>query len=172
MKGCILYFSRSGQNYLNGEIVNLKTGNTKMLAEKIHELSRLPIYAIEPLETYPVDYQETIERAKKEKEQDTTVAFEANAPDLSDFDTILLGYPNWWGTFPQVIKTFLKENPLAEKKIFPFCTHEGSAFGSSLNDLKEICPKAHIGNGLPVNGSRINKADAAVENWLACFNEA
>lgn len=171
MRACIVYFSRAGENYLDGEVKSLESGNTKVLAEMIRKFSGLPTFELEPLESYPVDYEEATQKAQRERMRDQSVPYKKTAICLRDFEGIILVYPNWWGSFPQIIKTFLLEADMVGKWIYPFCTHEGSGFGSSLSELQQLCPTATIKDGLPVRGSRVCKAEPAVKNWLTAIEQ-
>lgn len=86
--------------------------------------------------------------------------------NLDEYETIFLGYPNWWGTFPMAVFTFLESYDLSNKTIIPFCTHEGSSFGRSLRDLKRIYPQVEILEGFSVRGSSVKDAQKDVEKWL------
>lgn len=87
-------------------------------------------------------------------------------PSISDYDTIILGYPCWWGTMPQAVFTFLESADFSGKKILPFCTHEGSGMGRSETDIKKLCPTATVAKGLAINGSSCNSAESSVKKWL------
>jgi len=88
-------------------------------------------------------------------------------PDMSSYDTIVLGYPCWWGTMPQAVFTFLESADFSGKKILPFCTHEGSGMGRSESDIKKLCPKATVARGLAITGSSCNASEAAIKKWLS-----
>jgi flavodoxin len=78
---------------------------------------------------------------------------------MSQYDTIILGYPNWWGTMPMAVFTFLESYDFTGKTIIPFCTHEGSCMGHSVGDIKQICPGATVLDGTPIHGSTAQQAD-------------
>lgn len=88
-------------------------------------------------------------------------------PDLSGYDTIVLGYPCWWGTMPQAVFTFLESADFSGKKILPFCTHEGSGMGRSESDIKKLCPAATVARGLAITGSSCASSEAAIKKWLS-----
>ena len=85
---------------------------------------------------------------------------------LEAYDTVILGYPNYCGTIPMPVATFLHAFDLTGKKILPFCTNEGSGMGSSVSDIKKYAPGAIIEEGLSVNGSRSRESGAALETWI------
>ena len=85
---------------------------------------------------------------------------------MADYDVIYLGYPNWWGTFPMAVFTFLESYDFTGKTIVPFCTHEGSGLGSSERDIKQLCPNAKILSGIAIRGGSVLSADNIVQSWL------
>jgi flavodoxin len=160
----ITYFSRAGENYNVG---HLKVGNTEVMAGYIHE--RLPgsdIFKIEPVVPYPDKYDECTAVAKKEQRENARPAVRTHITDINKYDVIYIGYPIWWGTMPQIMLAFLEEYNLSGKTIIPFCTNEGSGFGSSLNDLKKKCSKSKFLDGLAVRGSDVKKAQKEVNAWI------
>ncbi len=163
-KALIAYFSRPGENYSVGY---LKVGNTAVMAEYIRErLSGSDIFKIEPAVSYPDKYDECTEVAKKEQRENARPAAKTHIADINKYDLIYIGYPIWWGTMPQIMFTFLEEYNLNSKTIIPFCTHEGSSFGSSINDLKKECPKSNFLDGLAVRGSNVKKAQKEINAWI------
>ncbi len=91
--------------------------------------------------------------------------------NMNQYDVIYLGYPNWWGTMPMVLFTFLESYDFKGKTIIPFCTHEGSALGTSIRDIKKLCPDANIKQGLAIRGGNVNSSDKAIEDWLKKTSE-
>ena len=163
-KVLIAYFSRAGENYNVGY---LKVGNTAVMAGYIHErLSGSDIFEIEQVVPYPDKYDECTEVAKKEQREDARPGVKTHIADINKYDVIYIGYPIWWGTMPQMMFTFLEEYNLGGKAIIPFCTHEGSSFGRSVNDLKKKCPKSKFLDGLAVRGSDVKKAQKEVNAWI------
>lgn len=159
-KTLIVFYSRAGQNYVSGNIVDLEVGNTEVVAEKIQRLlGDADFFKIDTKKLYPIDYMETTEVAKEELRRDARPELTAEVEDMSQYDTIILGYPNWWGTMPMAIFTFLESYDFAGKTIIPFCTHEGSGMGHSVNDIKKLCPGATVLDGTPIHGSTAQQAD-------------
>lgn len=168
-KSLVAYFSRRGNNYRNGEIVDLKTGNTEVVAHKIQKLTGADIFYIETIKTYPVDYHETTRVAQEEQNTNARPAIKGKVGNMGDYDVIYLGYPNWWGTMPMAVFTFLDSYDFSGKTIIPFCTHEGSAMGRSEKDIKELCPKADIKEGLAIRGGNADNSDKIIENWIKAY---
>ncbi|MGM0213778.1 flavodoxin [Enterococcus sp. AZ109] len=162
----VIYFSRRGENFVNGKIQELTVGNTEAAAKKIAAELGCDLFEIQPAEPYPKNYQEATKVAEREQQQQAIVAYSILDLDLSQYQTILLGYPNWWGGLPQIVRSFLTDNDWTGKTIYPFCTHEGSGLGSSEQELRQLCPTAVVAVGLPIRGSRVDRADKAINNWL------
>lgn len=161
----IAYFSRAGQNYADGNIVNLPVGNTEVAARKLHALTGGDLLPVEQREIYPEDYHQLTEVAKRELREGARPELKSALPDMAGYDWLFLGYPNWWGTMPMPVWTFLEAVDTAGKKIAPFCTHEGSGMGRSEKDLRRLCPAAEILPGLPLIGHKVGDADSALRQW-------
>jgi len=86
--------------------------------------------------------------------------------NMDRYDTIILGYPNWWGTFPMDVFTFLEEYEFAGKTILPFCTHEGSGLGGSERDTRKLCTDAKVLPGLTIRGAGVKGANDANKSWI------
>lgn len=165
----VVYFSHAGENFINGISKKVSMGNTEVLAYKIVNRLNCPLIQLKEMACYPESYDETVKCAEYEKKENRRVAYQKIELDRSKIDTLFLGYPNWWGSYPRIVATFLEDFDTDGLAIYPFCTHEGSAFGSSMNELKTQCPNADIRSGLPVRGSRVERADVAIENWLLVY---
>ncbi len=159
-KVLIAYYSRRGENYVNGSIRELKLGNTEVVAAKIKALlPEVDMFRIDTTYEYSKSYMTCIEEAKQEL-RDQARPEVKNAPESIDkYDTIILGYPNWWGTMPMVCYTFLESYDFTGKTIIPFCTNEGSGMGSSERFIKKLCPGATVLAGTPIHGAEAAHAD-------------
>ncbi len=163
----IAYYSRKGQNYVNGAIKNLAKGNTEIIAEMIQRVVGGELFEIDTVKNYPVDYTECTEIAKLEIRQKARPELKNYLPSLDAYEKIFLGYPIWWSIPPMAVSTFLERYDFSGKKIFPFATHEGSGLGGSVNYIKKICPTAEVFDGLAIHGAEASSASAQVERWLA-----
>ena len=168
MKSKILlaYFSRAGNNYVGGSIVNLAIGNTEVAAKMIEQLTDAQVFKIEPARPYSANYTTCTQEAQQEIRSNARPELAAYLEDIESFDTIILGYPNYWNTVPMPVYTFLEKYDFAGKKILPFCTHEGSGLGRSESDIKKLCPGADVRKGLAITGSRVKNAKSDLEHWL------
>ncbi len=165
-KCLIAYYSREGNNYVSGKIVNLPIGNTKVVAKTIQEMTGGDVFRIDTVKSYPEDYTETTDVAKKELHDNARPELSSHVENMDSYNVIFLGYPNWWGTMPMPVFTFLEEYDFSDKTIIPFCTHEGSGLGHSEKDIAKLCPKATLLKGLAIHGSRVSAAKKDVTNWL------
>lgn len=163
MASFIAYFSRRGNNYVNGEIKNLSAGNTEAAAKLIQDLTEVDLFQIEPVVAYSMDYSECIEEAKQDQRRDARPELKVWPESLDAYDTIYLGYPNYWGTMPMAVFTFLEHFDFSGKTIKPFCTHEGSGMGSSESDIKRLCPHAKVEKGLAIHGADVKKAGTIIQ---------
>lgn len=166
MAELIAYFSRTGGNYVRGAIKNLTVGNTEVVAKMIAEINNGDLFQIVPIQAYSNDYNECIAEAQDDQRRDARPELKMHLDNLDKYDTIYLGYPNYWGTMPMCVFTFLEHSNFSSKTIKPFCTHEGSGMGSSEEDIKRLCTKAVIKSGLAIHGADVKKAESALRKWL------
>lgn len=165
MSSIIVYFSRAGNNYVNGSIVSLKTGNTETAANFIHELTGAQLFKLEPVKQYSLDYTECTKEAQAELRANVRPPVKA-LPDISSYDTIYIGCPNWWGTCPMCVFTFIESQNWAGKTVKPFCTHEGSGMGRIESDIRKACAGADVKRGLALHGADVSKAKSQIQSWL------
>jgi flavodoxin len=165
-KCLIAYFSRPGNNYVGGKILNLPVGNTRVVAKMIQEMTNGDLFHIEAVDAYPEDYTETTEVAQKELRANARPKLTSHLESMASYGVIFLGYPNWWGTMPMPVCTFLEEYDFSGKSIVPFCTHEGSGLGRSVADIGKLCPKSTILDALAVRGGDVNNAQNDISGWL------
>ncbi|MFL0268774.1 flavodoxin [Candidatus Clostridium radicumherbarum] len=165
-KSLIAYFSRKGNNYVNGSIVNLTVGNTEVAATMIQKITGSDMFHIEAVSSYPTDYNESTRVAQEELRKNARPELTRKAHDMDDYDVIYLGYPNWWGTMPMPVFTFLEAYDFSGKTIIPFCTHEGSGMGRSENDIKKLCTSAKVEKGLPIKGGNVQHSEKEIFKWL------
>ena len=165
MATLIAYYSRKGENYWAGSVKNLSKGNTEIVAEFIQEAVGGDLFEIETIEEYATDYYECTDEAQEELRANARPVLKDYPESIDGYDTIFLGYPNWWGTCPMCVFTFLDHYDWAGKRIIPFCTSEGSGMGSSERDIKAACPGATVEKGLSITGNKAAKSQSKVESW-------
>lgn len=162
----IAYFSRADENYFGGALRSVPVGNTQIAAEELASLTGGDLFHIEPVQPYSKDYNECIAQAQEDQRRDARPELKVWPEDLERYDTIYLGYPNYWGTMPMPVFTFLERCKLAGKTICPFCTHEGSGLGHSEADICRLCPDATVEAGLAIQGSHVKEAEPVLRTWL------
>ncbi len=166
-KKCLIaFFSRRGQNYSSGGIVDLKVGNTEVVAQIIQKKTGGDQFHIETVKAYPKDYAETTEIAKNELRAKARPELKNKVENIEAYDVIFLGYPNWWGTMPMPVYTFLESYDFSGKAIVPFCTHEGSGMGHSEKDIAKACPRATVAEGIAIQGTSASSANSIVSKWI------
>lgn len=165
-KVLIAYFTREGNNYVSGNIVNLPVGNTEVAAKMIQNITEADMFRIEAVKPYPEDYTECTEVAKKELRENARPELTHHVDNVESYNVIFLGYPNWWGTFPMPVFTLLESNDFSGKTIIPFCTHEGSGMGRSESDIKKLCPGAKVEKSLAIRGGSVKGAEKEISKWV------
>jgi len=163
MNKIVIFFSHAGDNYSVG---NIEVGNTKIVADYISELTGADQYEIVIHKYDGMAYMPLIDLAKKEAEAGELPPYEGEAPDLSQYDTVFIGGPVWWGTYPQVMFTLFKDINLDGKTVIPFTTHEGSGLTSCVGDVKKAFPKAKVTKGFDIYGHEVRSGKAKVEKWI------
>lgn len=165
-KKLVAFYSRADENYVSGILKNLPTGNTEIVAGIIGELTGADIFKIEQSKPYSKDYNVCIEEAKADQQRDARPELKSYPESIDGYDVIYLGYPNYWSTMPMAVFTFLEHFDFSGKTIRPFCTHEGSGMGRSVSDIKKLCPKATVEDGIAVFGSRADRSRKDIERWV------
>lgn len=165
MAKLIAYFSREDENYFNGALRVIQEGNTQIAAKQLQELTGADLFKIDPIQPYAKDYNTCIEEAQEDQKRNARPELKTYPKNLDAYDTIYLGYPNYWGTMPMAVFTFLEHFDFAGKTIYPFCTHEGSGMGRSEQDIRRICPKAKVEKGIAIHGSDAKKAKEKLKVW-------
>ena len=159
-KSNIIYFSRADENYAVGYI---DKGNTEIVAEYVQEVTGADMFKVEPLVPYAKDYNTCIREAKQRI---------GNAPireklsDISDYDTVFIMSPVYWGTYAPEMETALEGLDFSGKTVRVISTHEGSGLGSMVSDVKRMCRGANVKKGLAIIGSEAKNSKKTVEEWL------
>jgi flavodoxin len=136
------------------------SGNSRALAGQVAETTGGKLFEIKTVTPYPDNYDECINVAKQEQNKNARPAISGSVTDMEQYDTVFLCYPNWWGTLPMGVFTFLEAYDFSGKTMYPLVTHGGSRFGRSLDDIKKLCPQAILGEGLSVSAFDRNPKDA------------
>lgn len=162
----IVFYSRADENYVSGMLKQLDIGNTEVAAGIIRELTDGELFKLEQVQAYSKDYNKCIAEAQADQKRNARPELKRYPDTIEGYDTIYLGFPNYWGTMPMAVFTFLEHFDFDGKIIRPFCTHEGSGMGSSVNDIKRLCPGAKVEEGLAIRGSSVKNSKKDIENWI------
>lgn len=142
------------------------SGNTRFVANQIKNATDGDIFEIQPVKAYPQDYQTVVDQAKREINSNYKPALKTKVSNISQYDVIFIGSPNWWSTIAPPVATFLSSYNLEGKTIVPFMTHEGTRMGHSVSDIKKLCPKSKVLEGLPIRGGEVGRSRSDVVKWL------
>jgi flavodoxin len=141
-------------------------GNTRGIAQKIRQQTGADIFEIQCVTPYSSNYNTCLDEALRDQRANARPPLKTHVTNVAQYDTILLGYPNWWASIPAPISSFLDEYDLSGKTIIPFCSHGGGRFGQSLTAIAKLEPKAKIGSGLSVHYSGGSSLDKDITAWL------
>ncbi|MCY7009042.1 flavodoxin [Fusobacterium simiae] len=141
-------------------------GNTKGIAEEIHRQTGADLFEIVLEKPYSSDYNTVLKEAQIDQRNQARPKLSKHIENIQKYDTILIGYPNWWASIPMPIASFLEEYDLAGKKIIVFCSHGGGRFGQSLTAISKLEPNAIMGEALSVHYSGGQNLKNDVHKWL------
>ena len=143
------------------------SGNTRGIAQEIQRQTGADLFEITPVHPYSPDYNTVLMEAQEDQHNQARPALSSHVENMEDYDTILLGYPNWWASIPMPIASFLEEYDFSGKRILPFCSHGGGRFGQSLTAIAKLAPDADLGEGLSVHYSGGSSLPEDVSAWLS-----
>lgn len=148
-----------------------RTGTTREVANLIQQRVGGDLFELRTTHSYPKEYRPTTNQAKREQQENFRPQLSAEVQNINAYDTVFIGFPNWWGTMPMAFFTFLERYNLAGKTVIPFCTHEGSRLGDSVSDIRARCPKSMILEGLALRGGGVSNVQSEsarrdVAEWL------
>ena len=166
-KTLIAFFSRADENYFGGAMRYVKVGNTEIVANIMKDLTGADTFKIEMKDPYSPVYMTCIYEAKEDLRTGARPELVSMPESIDEYDTMVLAYPNYWGTMPMAVFTFLEHFDFSGKTILPLCTNEGSGMGSSERDIRRTCPGAEVKKGLAITGSAAANSKSSVERWLS-----
>lgn len=141
-------------------------GNTKGIAEEIQSQTGADLFEIELVKPYSDSYNTVLDQAQHDQNIQARPKIRNHVENFEQYDTILLGYPNWWASIPMPIASFLEEYDFSGKTIVPFCSHGGGRFGQSLTAIAKLAPDAELGEGLSVHYSGGSSLPDDIAEWL------
>ena len=142
------------------------SGNTRGVAQEIQKQTHADLFEIELVTPYSTDYNTVLMQAQEAQHNQDRPAIAGTVENIGQYDTIILGYPNWWASIPMPVATFLEQYDLSGKTILPFCSHGGGRFGQSLTAIAKLAPHSNIGEGLSVHYSGGETLPDDVGAWL------
>lgn len=161
----IIYYSRKGENYVNGRIESLKKGNSEICAEYIQKAVGGDLFEIQTIDDYSKDYYTCTQEAAQEAKENARPNLIQYMENIDSYDNVFVCGPCWWGTFPMPVFSQIERLDFTGKKVMVLMTHEGSGLGSSERDLKKMCKGATFGNGMAVHGADSAKAEKVIAAW-------
>lgn len=141
-------------------------GNTEGIAEEIASQIDADLFEITLTHPYSNDYNTVLDEAQRDQNEQARPELATQVEDMSQYDTVLLGYPNWWASIPMPIASFLEAYDFSNKTIIPFCSHGGGRFGQSITAISKLVPEAKLGEGLSIHYSDGSSLSEDVSNWL------
>ena len=139
------------------------SGNTKEVANAIHEQVGGDLFEIQTVEAYPTEYKATTVQAKQEINDGFRPKLKSNVADMAQYDIVFIGSPNWWGTIAPAVSSFIESYDLNGKTVIPFITHGGGGEQNTIRDMTVQCKGCKLKNdGWVGYGSRT----WGVSGWL------
>ena len=166
MKTLIAFFSRADENYFGGAMRYVKVGNTEIVCNLMKDMIDADSFKIEMQNPYSPVYMTCIDEAKKDLREKARPELTHYLDSIDGYDTVILAYPNYWGTIPMAVATFLERYDFTGKTILPLCTNEGSGMGGSEKTIRQCAPGADVKRGLPITGSYAARSGDSVKRWL------
>lgn len=142
------------------------SGNTEHVANAIADQTGADVFEIVPQEAYVDDYNALLDIATEEKKSGARPAIAGSVEDMARYDTVFVGYPNWWSDMPMILYTFFDSYDLSGKTVAPFCTSGGSGLSDTVNSIRKLEPEADVLEGLHIGSSAAADPDEAVGEWL------
>lgn len=160
----VAYFSWADNAVIDGEVDAVASpsvtapGNVQQLAQWVSERTGGDLFSIQVTDPYSSDWDACLERANQERAEDARPELTASVEQLERYDTVFLGYPNWWYGVPMALLSFLEENDLSDKQVYLFCSHGTGGLASSVEQIEEALPDS---TALSENVFDVYEEDAA-----------
>ena len=151
-KSLVVYFSWSG--------------NTRNVAEAIGQQTGSDMFELIPAISYSDDYNTVLDEARTEQRNNARPEITGVIENIADYDTIYVGFPNWWGDMPMILYSFFDSYDLSGKTVALFCTSGGSGLSGSVNEVKALEPESIVTTGLHIGSGAADNPDDAVARWL------
>ena len=142
------------------------SGNTEQVAQIIQQETGGDLFEIAPATAYTDDYNELLDIAQQEQSDNARPELAGQVENWEQYDTIFVGYPNWWSDAPMAVYTFLESYDWSGKTLIPFNTSASGGFGKSLSGLEESAAGASILDGIFFTERTLGDAQSEVTTWL------
>lgn len=145
---------------------NEKLGNTEYVARLIQQTVGGDLFRIETVDAYPPDHDTLVDQAADEQDENKRPELSGHVENFDQYETVILGFPNWWADLPMSVYTFLEEYNFGAKTIIPFVTHGGSGFSGTIDTISQLQPGAHVSeNALSLSRNDVADSETAVVEW-------
>ena len=161
----VIFYSRKGENFFPGGIRSIPKGNTAYAAEFVAKAVGADLFEVDTVKPYADNYRACCMEAAAEAKSNARPAISAYVSDIEQYDTIFVCYPNWCGTMPMCLFTFLDHYDWTGKKVLPLCTNEGSGLANAPKDIANACTGAVIAEGLSVKGHQVKDSEEIIAAW-------
>ena len=168
-KALVVFFSRAGENFFPDGMRYIEKGNTHIAAEILAQMTGADMFEIKSETEYSAIYKECVVQSVAEYKGNARPKLKEDI-NISGYDLIFIGYPNWCGTMPMPVWTFLENHDFLGKIVCPFCTNEGSGLANSVADMDKLILGADRREGLSIKGSQVQNSRVEFEKWLAHIN--
>ena len=166
-KTLVVYFSQPDNEDNSTVVIDGETlGNTQYMAYVIQENTGANIFRILPETPYPTDHSTLVDLAQGEKRDNARPKIKDEIENFSDYETVFVGYPNWWGDMPMILYTFFDTYDFSGKTIIPFNTHGGNGFSSTISTIRRLEPKAEVKDGKSISRNSIQNAEQEIVDWV------
>ena len=165
-KTLVIFFSRAGENYVQGRIENLPRGNTEIAVGFVREATSADVFRVETVKEYPARYRECTDEAALEQESGEKPELKNRLTDISAYDKVVLAGPIWWGTFPMAVLSAVQDLDFSSKTVYPLATHEGSGLGGTADFVRRHCKGCTVGEGLAIQGASVGSSRARIGEWV------
>lgn len=169
MRKLIVFYSRAGENFFAGKFKNVDVGNTEIVAGILHTIIDADLFKIEQEIPYSDVYKECVQQSLKDFKENARPVIKNLMDSLKNYDEIYLGFPNYCGTMPMAVYTFLETFDFSGKVIHPFMTHEGSGLCNTVAEIQEHAKGSCVTNGIAILGREANDAEQLLKNWIQSF---
>ncbi len=143
-------------------------GTTEYMAKVIQEETGADLFEIQTVQEYPTEYRDVTNQASQEKESGFRPELATHIDNIDEYDTVFVGYPNWWGDMPMALYSFFDEYDLSGKTVIPFNSHGGSGFSQTVQSIAQLEPNAEVStDGLSLSRGIVSTSRDTIAEWIA-----